>query len=193
MAIIGATGSGKTELARFLLRNQRRVLAIDPKHTLRIDGFRRGWSLPILYPDFRLIVRPRRDQDAELARLLIEAWRRKNILVYVDELASVTEIFPLSTQILEEIARTGRERKVGLWVAMQRPRWVPRIFLTEAEVMFIFQLRSAEDRQYVAGYAGDVVEQPVRVPHAFWYVRSGEEPVLLRLNIRKEVIEEVKR
>ena len=46
VAFIGASGTGKTELAKFFLSRLNRVVVIDPKHTFRLEGFKRTWRLP---------------------------------------------------------------------------------------------------------------------------------------------------
>jgi hypothetical protein len=67
---------------------------------------------------------------------------------------------------------------------MQRPRNTPRIFLTESEVFFIFNLRSGDDRDYMVEYAGDVVSE--RIPkYEFWYLRADDDndPARLMLDL----------
>jgi hypothetical protein len=190
-AFIGATGTGKTVLAKFLLGYLDRCIVIDPKHTFKLDGYKRGWTLPWLGNKFRIIVRPKPSDDERLAALLWEAYQRRNVTIYVDELASLEDRFPETIDILQEIARTGRERKVGLWSAMQRPRWVPRIFLTESETFFVFALRSKDDRANVAGFIGGESDDRKIPFHFFWYVRPEEEnPALMKLNIETGEVEE---
>ncbi len=187
---MGATGTGKTVLAKHLLSGIQRVVVIDPKHTFQLDGFRQITKLPIFgRRQYRLIYRPTSARDADLADLVLELWRDGKTIIYVDELASLSEYYPLTIQALQEIARTGRERQVGLWVAMQRPRWVPRVFLTESEQMAIFALKSKEDRDYVAGLTGEEVKE--RIPkYKFWYTNSDElDPVLLTYNMETGKIE----
>lgn len=183
VAFIGATGSGKTELAKFFLLTQNRVVVIDPKHTFRLEGFRKTWSLPMLASSFRIIVRPRLADDLKLRDLLHRIWRMGNVTIYCDEIASLADSFKRSTRKLEDIARTGREKHVSLWCAMQRPRGTPRIFLTETEVFFVFSLRSGEDRDYIRDYVGPEVDRQVP-KFSFWYIRPEETtPSLLTLDL----------
>lgn len=184
-SFVGTTGSGKTVLARhFLMRGGDRVLAIDPKHTLVIPEFKQGRKLPLLSKSFRIIYRPRVDEDKKLAELIAESFKRGNIRIYVDELATMAKFFPRSTDLLEDVARTGRERNMSLWCATQRPRWVPLSFFTESEVWFVFLLRDPRDRAQVAGVVGEEVRDKIPL-YTFHYLRPGmDAPVHMTLNLK---------
>jgi len=189
VAFVGATGSGKTQLAKYFLSTQERVLIIDPKHTFSMDGFKRGWNLPTFNKKFRMIVRPRLQDDEKLFDLLHKAFKLGNVTIYVDEMATLSDMFKWTTIKLEDIARTGREKKVSLWSVMQRPRGTPRVFLTETDVFFVFNLRSGEDRDYIKDYVGNEVQEQIQ-KFNFWYIRPEEStPSLLTLNLDKNRIE----
>lgn len=191
VTIVGATGSGKTVLAKFLLQQCNRVIVIDPKHTFRLEGFRPGWGVPNFKKEFHVVIRPRRGDDSKLALAMIEAIKKRDVTIYIDELAVIEERYPEALSVLKEIALTGRERHVALWSALQRPRGVPRLFFTESEVFFIFNLRNADDRSYIAGYVGDEVKE--QIPrHEFWYFRGEEDsPRLMHLDLKKDKVFEV--
>lgn len=179
---VGKTGTGKTFLAKHFLVRINRVLVIDPKHTFHLDGFRQGKHLPYVGNNFRLVYRPRLQDDSDLAALIARLNRMRDCTIYCDELATLAEQFPETILQLADVARTGRERKVAIWSVIQRPRWVPRIFLTEAEVIFQFNLRSGEDRRYMVEFAGPEVFDPLP-RFQFWYARDDEErPDLLTLD-----------
>jgi hypothetical protein len=130
-----------------------------------------------------MIVRPKRDDDEKLTEFLIDAFKGRNVTIYCDELAVMAERYPESMSILKEIALTGREKNVSLWNATQRPRGIPKIFFTEAEVFFIFRLQDNDDREHVAGYIGAEVKD--KIPRfQFWYYRGEEEsPRLMSLDL----------
>lgn len=193
IAIIGATGSGKTVLARYLLSFTLRAIVVDPKHSFELEGFKGLRRRPFLSPakEFHYLYRPRMAEDKKLAEFLAYFWDTGDTIIYIDELSTLAEGYKMSIDVLSEIARTGRERNVGLWVTMQRPRFVPKLFLTESEQLFIFALRNAEDRQYVAGYAGEEVREPID-KFNFWYVSAHEDKIkLLHLNIDNNRIQEI--
>lgn len=185
---VGTTGSGKTVLAKHFLQKMNRVLIIDPKHTFKLDGFKRAKNLPPFGNDFKIIYRPRWEDDYHLARLVAHLNKMKDVTIYVDELATLAEQFPETTGQLADVARTGRERRVALWNALQRPRWTPRIFFTEAEVIFQFNLRSGEDRKYMSEFVGDYVIDPIE-KFQFWYSRADDKfPSLLSLDLTRGII-----
>lgn len=194
VAFIGASGTGKTQLAKFFLTRLNRVVVIDPKHTFRLEGFKRTWRLPwSKNSDFRLIVRPKMDQDAELYEIIARLYKMGHVTIYVDEMATLSDMFPSSTALLKNVARTGREKRVALWSAVQRPRGVPLVFFTECETFFVFNLRSMDDRQHIRGYIGDEVLD--RIPkYKFWHCSTDSDDLnLLALDlktqsIKKEVI-----
>ena len=189
VAFIGASGTGKTELAKFFLTRLNRVVVIDPKHTFRLEGFKRTWRLPwSKNSDFRLIVRPKMEQDAELYELIARLYKMGHVTIYVDEMATLSDMFPSSTALLKNVARTGREKRVALWSAVQRPRGVPLVFFTECETFFVFNLRSMDDRQHIRGYIGDEVLD--RIPKfKFWHCSTDSDDLsLLRLDLKTESI-----
>lgn len=185
LALIGTTGSGKSFLAARLLTGLKRAVVIDPKHTFKLEGYKPGKRLPLWSNEYRLIYRPAMNDDSAMAGLLFELWKRGNVVIYIDELQTLTDLYPLSTRALENIARTGREKKISLWAAMQRPRWVPRIFLTESEVLAVFLLRAQDDRKYISGFGGPEMESTLP-EFGFWYIRPGMvNPIPLKLEGEK--------
>lgn len=189
VAFIGASGTGKTQLAKFFLTRLNRVVVIDPKHTFRLEGFKRTWRLPwAKNSDFRLIVRPKMEQDAELYELIARLYKMGHVTIYVDEMATLSDMFPHTTALLKNVARTGREKRVALWSAVQRPRGVPLVFFTECETFFVFNLRSMDDRQHIRGYIGDEVLD--RIPKfKFWHCSTDSDDLsLLSLDLKTESI-----
>lgn len=182
---VGKTGYGKTVLAKHFLAKMNRVLVIDPKHTFKLDGYRRGKGLPAFGKDFHIIYRPRMGDDEPLADLVYRLNKMRDVTIYCDELSSTADMFPATTAMLADVARTGRERRVALWNAVQRPRWTPRVFFTEAEVYFLFNLRSGEDRGYMSQFVGpEVVDQIDKFN--FWYERPEmRAPALLHLDLAR--------
>ncbi len=195
--IVGASGSGKTELGKFLLNKLNRVVIIDPKHTFKLDGFKNVWRMmgftDLMKKQFRLIARPKINDDEKLSDLIRKLYKLKNVTIYIDELATLNDSFPSSMALLANVVRTGREKNVSVWSGTQRPRHVPLIFLTESESMFVFNLRSEADREHVAGYGGDELKDRIG-NYQFWYIRSGmDNPDLLTLDRENGKIKRVRK
>lgn len=185
--IVGTTGSGKTVLSKYLLRFCNRVIVLDPKHEFMLPGFKvNKFSFPNPWTkEFRLVLRPRptEEDDLRMAAFLQTAYRRKNVTIYCDELAVIDDLYPETLKQLKVIQVTGRSKHVAVWNATQRPRNFPRVFMTESEVFFMFRLQSEEDRDYMAGFVGNEVEEKIPL-HDFWYFRGEESaPRLMRLDL----------
>ncbi len=186
--IVGTTGSGKTELVKHFLSQMNRVLVIDPKFEFTLEGFKRARELPPFKREFKIIFRPRDEDDFELSELVARILKKKNALIYTDELATIVEQFPETLLKLAQVQREGRSRRVVNWVATQRPRRIPLIFKTEAENHFQFFLRDENDRAHMTGYMGRDAIEPIDL-YNFWYVRSGMKiPALLHLDLERGII-----
>jgi hypothetical protein len=188
----GTTGSGKTVLARRLLSGLDRVIVIDPKWEYKAEGFERRFKLPLPWErSFHLIWRPRRSDDEELADRLYRLFRKKHLIVYVDELTSISDFFPKTTATLADMIRTGREPEVSLWTSFQRPVWVPRWFLSEPRHKFLFTLDDQEDRDRAAKVMGPRAKDPVAM-HRFLYKPQGlTECIELAYNMSSGAINRV--
>ena len=193
---VGTTGSGKTVLAKYLLNySGDRIFVIDPKHTFehKNEDFEYAKNLPIFRKEFKIIYRPTKNDDRDMANILTELYKRGNVLIYVDELATTAKFFPATIEILEDISRTGRERYISLWCATQRPRHVPVAMLTESEVWFVFLLRDPRDRRHMQGYVGEEVNEQIPMYH-FWYARPGmASPELMTLDLEENELKEVEK
>jgi hypothetical protein len=81
--------------------------------------------------------------------------------------------------VLATLVRLGRQRGFGTWFASQRPKDVPSLFFTESEHWLIFDLLTQDDRDKVAGYAGDEVRKRLTKPYSFWYMAPHMQSPLL--------------
>lgn len=184
LGILGSTGTGKTVLSKYLLADVNRAIAVDPKLELSLDGFRRRFDLMPWWKEFRVIWRPRRGDDLKLATLLRRAWKRGNLTIYIDELQSLTDFFPASTEVLADVIRTGRSRRVSVWWATQRPAWVPRWFVSESRHKFVFSLLDGADRRRAAEMIGDLAKDTLDF-HDFYYLGPGlTQPEKLSYNLK---------
>ncbi len=185
---VGKTGSGKTELSKFFLSQMNRCLIIDPKHMFVLDGYEKRKNLPFRNNDFKIIFRPNDNDDSALSALIQKILYQGDCTIYCDELSTLAEQFPESTKKLGNVARIGREMNVAVWNALQRPRWIPRIFLTESEIVFNFNLRSGDDRKYMSEFVGPEALEPLE-PYAFLYSNVRDtNPAKMKLDLDKRSI-----
>ena len=190
---VGQTGSGKTTLARYLSLGREYVLAIDPKGLLEWPGYRlvrRAADLPKLAPKEvkRIVYRP---DPAELVdpeainNVLGWIYARRNTTLYVDE---VYGILPGGTNIpsnLVACVTRGREHRVEVWSACQRPARIPLMLLSEAEHYYVFRLTMEEDRKRVEGLTGIAADKilALRKREFFHFDFDGGIKGPLKLNL----------
>ncbi len=175
--IVGKTRSGKTFLARHLMRPVRRLVVIDPKNALK------GWGLEEWSPetvktfeegeDIQLRVGPEPVEDIvrywnDIFWIIFEAG---DCVVYIDEayLLSEGQKYP---QALMFIWTAGGERDIGAFSVSQRPRFIPKYLISEAEHFFVFRLLLEDDRKHVASFThADMVNPiPREDKHGFYYM-----------------------
>lgn len=188
--IVGRTRSGKTYLARYLLRSCRRLLACDPKGGLD------DWRLEPWNPqtrealadgkDVRIRVtrQPGSDPVAWWESVLAAAYEAGDLVVYIDEVYLLsrgegTGGYPIA---LRDIWTQGAGQGIGGFAVSQRPRFVPKYLLSEAEHAFLFRLVLPADREAVAEWTHERLAQPIprHDRHGFWYMSiDRDEPIYI--------------
>ena len=196
--LVGQTGSGKTTLAVALLPQYSYVLALDPKITLGateeepdrwLDGFElcrspdelaaAAGSCPWLQyrPD------PEHQSWETWDRVYQWAFDRRNSLIYTDEVNLVCR-GPRPTDGMRACVTSGRERRIGMIHATQRPAMVPGILYSESEHLFVFRLEKRDDRRRLAegGMPDRVIERPAD-RYWFWHKDAAGDVRYLKLNL----------
>ena len=181
VAIIGATGYGKTTVIDNLLKSRRHALAIDVKGgdktlaKLQAHGFvRTGWPLPAkVYRDIRrgkparFIVghKPRTMEEIPKLKLTVaqcihDIFSEEGWTAYIDELqmAASTKMMNLGG-IIETNLIAGRDRGLSILTAMQQPAWVPRSAHGQASWLFVFPTRDQDVADRIAEIAGRPKEE----------------------------------
>lgn len=138
VAMIAATQSGKTTLARAILPLRRYVVMLATKNKdpvideFRRDGYivQREWTpIPVAYP--RVILKPpledadhMDDQRQAFKACLHDAFRSGGWTIYADEVRYLTQNLQLQHQ-MELLWLQAASAKSSIVALTQRPAWVP--------------------------------------------------------------------
>lgn len=172
---VGKTGSGKTYLMKYLTRGLKRLLVLDPKAMIDPAEWHLDWvtsnGLRDLNKgkDVRLLVRTY--ETSEWNTYLTAGWEAGNTVIYIDELYALVEFGRVAPpRILSQLYTQGRERKVGVWGATQRPAWVPMFSISECDWFFAFRTQLQDDRKRLSELMGEEVLNPIPVEdkYGFW-------------------------
>lgn len=193
--VAGRTGSGKTFLARKYLAGFRHVAVLDTKGTLE-------W--PEVPPEELTVVTRLSDLNAvETPKIIYRpvweemteefydaffswAYRRRNTVVWVDEVMSVAPNPHRIPEHAKAILTRGRELNVAMWALTQRPSGIPQVFMSEATHFFVFDLNLPQDREKLVEVTGapELYQKPGK--YIFWYYHvAGEKAIRARLVERR--------
>lgn len=205
LTLIGPTKSGKTTLARELMKRARTerthpwqvVVATKRKDeildTFKPDGFVRfpEWSVTDsdLYPKVMLApplpsaLQKHKQQDA-IREALTSIYRQGGWLVLLDELKHIADYLSLSPEV-ELLLHQGRSAGITVVCAVQRPRHVPLMAYDQADHIFMWESRDHNIRKRLAEIGGkvnpDQIEYGLKhLPnrHSFLYIKPSTGEVM---------------
>ena len=152
VAVLGRTGSGKTQFAVWLLSNanfdRMPWIVMNFKGDKLIDEIPGTFDLDI---DERIptapgiyVTRPivaDKDDKEKLNEFFRRCWERENVGIYVDEGYMATNI-----KWFRACLTQGRSRHVPMIVLSQRPSWIDTFVWTEATYFAAFDLNREDDK-----------------------------------------------
>lgn len=205
LTLIGPTKSGKTTLARELLRRARKerthpwqvVVATKRRDeildTFKPDGFVKfpRWEIydAELHPKVMLSpplpsAQKKSVQQGEIREALTEIYRQGGWLVLLDELKHIAGYLKLEAEV-ELLLHQGRSAGITVVSAVQRPRHVPLMAYDQADHIFMWESRDSNIRKRLAEIGGkvnpDLIEYglahlPTR--HSFLYIKPSTGEVI---------------
>lgn len=186
VALVGETGSGKSEFMRWLFEQTRcRRMLVDAKHSWRLKGVEPvhevadvDWRAPLIH------VQPPWQDRSFSDELYRTAFRRLpplgQAVIFTDESYGVSMSSWLSSGVAT-VQTQGRELEIGHVAAIQRPVNVNRELYTEATHVILFRGLDDDDLQTLRrGFTWLPLEQLRELFYALprygylWIDRAGQ-------------------
>jgi DNA helicase HerA-like ATPase len=193
-AIMGRTGSGKTQFGAFTIAmknlNIKPTVIVDYKGDDILNGITRAREIDYAVPHLPglYIIHPRPDERDEMNNWLGRIWSAENVDLYFDE----GYMLPDSSEHdwFGNLLVQGRSKGVSITTLSQRPVSINRRVFSEASHVAVFHLNDKRDMKTVSEFTplgfiewippefGDVPRLPPYHPR--WYNIKDDERFVLR-------------
>jgi hypothetical protein len=183
LAIVGATGSGKTQAALWHLSmrdfDRRPWVIYNFKSDKSIDQIPHARNIDIdelpIQPGI-YIVHPRPDEAEAVETQMWSIWEKEGIGVYVDEGYMVGRQNPAFRALLTQ----GRSREIPIITLSQRPVWLDPFILSEAEYYQVFRLNHKRDRKKVEEFIPADLNARLPDYHSYYYDVAENKTTVLK-------------
>lgn len=185
VAVIGRTGSGKTQFGTWLLGrmpfDRMPYVMLDFKGDDLIGSIDRAREIglnevpkqPGLY-----VVRPMMNEAEAVENWLWKLYERENVGLYIDEGYAV----PKGSDAFTAILTRGRSKRIPCICLTQRPSWISRFVFSEANYYTVFHLNDKRDQQTVQAFLPkDRASIDQRLPeyHSYYYDVGRDDAVIM--------------
>lgn len=182
--IIGKTGSGKTMVALYLLKGAPSdpLYLFDTKNDGTLDKYfdpettvsvtAAGVDSSEAMEAKTILVRPTGEEMADHSSVdfaLDKIYTIGNRVVYLDEASQISPSQHRLGPGLINLLSRGRSRGITVLSGSQRPAQISRLFFTESEQFYIFQLGDLRDRKRVYEFVPDEIVLRALPKHEFIY------------------------
>jgi hypothetical protein len=192
IAIIGATGSGKTHAGMWHL--SRRNYDVKPwiVYDFKMEEFineipgayRLSVTDPIPTRPGIYIVQPNADQEDLVEIQMWKIWSTENTGVFIDE----GYMLGNGNRGFRMLLTQGRSKHIPMIVLCQRPVWLDRFVFSESQFFQVFHLNSRKDLQTVEQYVPQDLSTPLPLRHSYYYDVRARSLVMLRSMPDKDAI-----
>ena len=184
LAILGATGSGKTQAALWHLsyRNYHLMpwIVYNFKSDKSINAIPYLVECPLNVLPVKpgvYVVRPRPSiDDSALESHMYAVWEKENIGVYVDEGYMV----PSRSESFQMLLTQGRSKRIPMIVLSQRPVWMNRFVFSESEFYQVFRLQHRKDQETMAQIVPANFEERLKRYHSWYYDAINDRLSIMR-------------
>lgn len=172
-AIVGSTGSGKSQFACWLLstRNihERPWTIIDPKRDELIAELPAQEILPggkpPRAPGLYVIHPMPGTDDAWLEQYLWDVWAQEDHALYIDE----GYMIPRNSKAFQALLTQGRSKHIEMIMLSQRPVWCHPMMFSEADFLSVFRLNKPGDRDTIQDAISVNIQKRLPEFHSYWY------------------------
>lgn len=185
LAIIGRTGSGKTQFAAWILSHaafdKQPYVIVDYKGDQLLGSIDKAEEIELNFVPKHsglYIVRPRPDQGELVERWLWKVWEREKVGLYFDEMYLVPD--PARGGALRSIFTQGRSKRLPVIGLTQRPRHISRFLFSEADAFAVFHLNTRGDNLAVEEFTPIDTRQRLPDYHCRWYDVNRDTQFILR-------------
>lgn len=182
-AIVGATGSGKTQAAlwHLSLRNilEKPWVVYNFKKDESIDALPGARHISVDEIPVRpgvYVVHPLPHESDVVENQMWAIWERGNTGVYVDEGYMVGR----DNRAFRALLTQGRSKHVPMIVLSQRPVWMDRFVFSESEFYQIFRLQHRKDRKLVEEFVPANLEKRLPEFHSYYYDVGANDVTVLK-------------
>ena len=186
--IVGQTGSGKTVFAIWLLMRikQSPIFIYDTKEEPKFDALTPNVVVTTIeemdaaYANMEIdyvIVRPPIETTSD--PMALDALLLHHYVNYRNSLADIDEAYMFhkggrNGPGLLALMTRGRSRGITTICSTQRPAWISKFLMSEAQKFYAFFLLLDDDKKRIAGIIPGFDELPDPPKHGFYFFESGK-------------------
>ena len=175
LAIVGATGSGKTYAAMWHLsrrsydrmpwiiydfKGDRLINSIPGAYHIRLDQ-----PLPTRPGVYIVHPHPGQTETGEVESHMWAIWEMENTGVYIDEGYMVGN----NNSAFRAMLTQGRSKRIPMIVLSQRPVWMDRFVFSESEFFQIFRLQHSDDLKSVQKFIPSDIKKRLPEYNSYYY------------------------
>ncbi|MBI4016771.1 MAG: ATP-binding protein [Candidatus Aenigmarchaeota archaeon] len=193
--VIGKRGSGKTTLAKEILKNNERFIVYDVNFEYSAKELR---AVPVYFfndlklllqkNEPRIVFKPRRAVGATFEFFCATIWLyATNYLLVISEFDSVVN---KAGNYFFDLVHRGRHKNLGMLGDARRPFGIPRIYLTQLDILFIGLMKPVpEDFRYLREFLPKEASEKLATIERFKFLRWVDEPEQFGVNESVRVVE----